>query len=422
MKRSVIIIIILAACVFIATSEHLMAGEEEGVMLEALIDEALSNNLRMQAAHDSWRAMEYEIMQASSLSDPELEFSYFGENVETKVGPQERKYSLSQMIPFPGKLGLKGKIAEKGTRILEEKYETTKREVIKKVKEMYYDIWWVDKAIEVTESEKDIVSSLERVANQKFETDQAPQQDAIKAQVLISNLLNKLIQLRQQRNSMILKMNTLLNRPTDTSLGKLREIEIMDFNHALSNLQGFSQENRQELKIGVLGIQKKELQVALAKKAYLPNFMLGFSYIQVGDGYTAMSEDGKDAWMGMVSVNIPIWFKKLRAQLRQNQLDLEAGRKSYRDTQNSVLSEVNDVYFKLNTDKEQISLYETLLIPQTEHAFQAAKSAYENGKVDFLNLLDSERALLNTRLLYYRTIADYHKSIAAMERMVGRDL
>ena len=67
-------------------------------------------------------------------------------------------------------------------------------------------------------------------------------------------------------------------------------------------------------------------------------------------------------------------------------------------------------------------LYKTALIPQTEQAFEATKIGYETGRVDFLNLLDSERILLQTRLAYYKAIADYQKSIAFLERITGKEL
>ena len=77
---------------------------------------------------------------------------------------------------------------------------------------------------------------------------------------------------------------------------------------------------------------------------------------------------------------------------------------------------------KITTYQDVISLYKTALIPQTEQSFQSAKTAYETGRIDFLNWLDAERVLLQTRLAYYKAIVDYQKSIAYLERVVGRDL
>jgi outer membrane protein TolC len=280
----------------------------------------------------------------------------------------------------------------------------------------------VDEAIQVTESEKDILSNLERAAKERFETNQAPQQDVIKAQVVISKLIDKLFLLRQQRESLTAKMNSLLDRPRGSPLGRLKEFAAADFKYSLEELHSFSKENRQELIAADLDVQNKQFQESLAKLDYLPDFTLGINYIQIGDGYTTVSNDGQDAWMGTVAINIPIWFDRLNAQLKEKKANLEASKKNYQNLENSVAYEVEDLYFKIITYQDIISLYRTALIPQTEQSFQAAKTAYETGKVDFLNWLDSERVLLQTRLACYKAIADYQKSIAFLERIVGKDL
>ncbi len=396
--------------------------ETERVVLGELIAEALKNNPRIQAAYYSWQAEVQKIKKVSGLPDPTLTYTYFGESVETRLGPQEAKYGLSQKIPFPGKLGLKARAAGKHAQMIKEKYEAVKREIIKEVKFTYYDIWWADKAIQITESEKDILSNLERVAREKFETDQGPQQDVIKAQVVISKLINKLFLLRRQRESLTAKMNSLLSKPKGTPLKKLKELEVAEFRYSPGELHRLAKENRQELIAADLDIEKKEYETSLAKLDYLPDFILGFNYIQIGEGSTAMPDDGQDAWAGMVAINIPLWFNKLGAQLKEKKAKLEASKKNYQNVENKVIFEVEDLHFKIATYQDVISLYETALIPQTEQSFQAAKIAYETGKVDFLNWLDSEKVLLQTRLAYYKSIVDYQKSIAYLEEIVGKDL
>ena len=78
--------------------------------------------------------------------------------------------------------------------------------------------------------------------------------------------------------------------------------------------------------------------------------------------------------------------------------------------------------FKIKTYADIISLYKTALLPQAEQSFDAAKTGYETGKIDFLNWLDAERMLLQIRLAYYKSMVDYEKSIAYLERVVGKDL
>lgn len=414
--------IVIGLIISMLLASGVFAEDKTTESLQDLISEALNNNPTIQEAYNLWKAAEYKIKSVKSLPDPMAKYGYFGENVETRVGPQEHKYGASQKIPFPGKLGLKGRAQAKHAEMLKEKYEAAKREVIKNIKFVYYDIFWVDMAIQITEGEKAILESLEKVAQRKYESNLTPQADVIKAQVELSRLIDKLLLLRQNRNSLVAKLNSILNRARDSELGSVTNAEPTNFEYEISQLQEIAKGSRQELIAANLDIERASYEKSLARMDYLPDFTFGFDYIQVGSGETTMPNDGQDAWMGSVAVNIPIWFDKLNAQNKEKKALLEAARKNYENVGNSVTYEVEDLYFKILTYKDIISLYKTALIPQSEQAFDAAKTGYETGKVDFLNWLDAERILLQTRLAYYKAIADYQKSIAYLERVVGQDL
>jgi outer membrane protein TolC len=67
-------------------------------------------------------------------------------------------------------------------------------------------------------------------------------------------------------------------------------------------------------------------------------------------------------------------------------------------------------------------LYRYSLLPQAEQTFKASEIGYLTGKVDFLDLLDSERMVLLVKIGYFKTIADLGKSLARLERVIGKDL
>ncbi|MFH1655803.1 MAG: TolC family protein [Candidatus Omnitrophota bacterium] len=392
------------------------------ITLDSLIDEALNKNPEIQATYYGWQQGAYKIKQASSLSDPVASYTRFGENVETRLGPQEAKYGLSQKILFPGKLNLKAKAQSKQADILQEKYEATKRNVIKNIKFVYYDIFWVDKAIQITEQEKAILESLEKVVQKKYQSNLAPQQDVVKVQVELSKLIDKLFLLKQNRKSLVAKMNSLVNRTKGTKLGSVSNIKPEDFKYNLEQLHAKARDSSQQLEAASLDIERAKYEKSLARLDYLPDFTFGVDYIEIGGGHTTSPNDGQDAWMGRVSVNIPIWFDKLGSQVKEKEAKLKETKKNYENIENSISYEIEDLYFKIVTYQDIILLYDTALIPQTELSFYAAKIAYETGKVDFLNWLDAERVLLQTNLAYYKAIADYLKSIAYLEMVVGTKL
>ncbi|MFH1652848.1 MAG: TolC family protein [Pseudomonadota bacterium] len=414
------IISILIGTTFVLTSNAALAADK--TRLDSLVDEALNNNPQIFGSRSSWEAEKYKITQSRSLPDPTAHYGYYGESVETRVGPMKHKVGASQKIPFPAKLVVQGRSQKKSAEIFKEEYEATERELIKNVKLVYYDIYWVDKAIQTTEGEKAILESLERVAKKRYESKLAPLQDVIKTQVAISELIEKLYTLNENRKSFVSQMNSLLNRDRNSSFDNVVNLNTSEFNHSLKDLSGMAGISRQELKGAKIAIEKAQNERTLAKLNYVPDFTFGFDYTFIDKGNIAVQNNGKDAWLGTVSLNIPIWLNKINAQVKEKKAVLQAAKENYVDTKNRVEYEVESLYYRINSGKDVINLYKNALIPQAQQSFDAAKVGYESGEVDFLNWLDSERTLLQVRLTYYKAVADYQKSIAQMERVVGEDL
>ena len=395
---------------------------QEEVLLNSLISEAKNNNPQIQKAFNQWKAEEYKTKRVKSLDDPMASYGYFGEEAQTRVGPQEQKYGVSQKIPFPGKLSLKGKVQSKHAQMLEEQYKATESEVIKEVKFVFYDLYWADRSIEINDEEKSILEKLEKVAQRRYESNLTPQQDVIKSQVELSKIIQKIFLLQQSRNSLNVKLNALLNREQNAQTPNISSIDQQEFAYEIGDIINRAKDTRQELLAANLSIERAQYEKSLAKMAYLPDFTLGAEYTEIGGGTTTLSNDGQDAWMGKVSVNVPIWFGKLRAQVKEKESALEAVRKNKMDIENQVTYEAQDMYFKITAYKDIVLLYETALLPQAQQAFDSSQTGFETGSISFLDWLDTERTYLQTRLAYYKAVTDYHKSIAYLERVIGEDL
>jgi len=265
-------------------SNYLYARVSSALSLDGCIKEALDNNPQIQQAYHTWKAAEYRIKSAKGLPDPNVSYTYFGESIETRAGPQEQKFGAKQTIPFPGKLGLKGEIQAKEAQISKEKYEAAKSEVIKKVKFAFYDLYWLDRALYINEEEKELLEKVERVAQRKYESNLSPQQDVIKLQVELSQIIKKIALMRQNRKSLRARMNRLLNRDVGASIDTITEIAIEDFDYEANDIVEQFKHSGQELRAADLTVEKSEFEKSLAKMDYLPDFTLGYEYIDVGGG------------------------------------------------------------------------------------------------------------------------------------------
>jgi len=358
------------AWMFCAGGGTLLAGDEieqQSVVLEDLIEEVLSVNPRVMAAENEWRAAMEAIPQAKAMPDPMLSYGHFFSSIETRLGPQRNKLSLSQRFPFFGKLSLKERIAGEQAFVLEEQFQQARLEVVLQVKEAYYSLYWIDEALDIAEKEKDVLRRLAAVARKKYAAGTAAQQDALKAQLEISQLSDRLLTLGQGRRSAAAKLSALLNRPPDSDLGPVREAELPALNSDPESLLARAQQGRPELRKADRVIQKNDFYLELAKKNYWPDFNVMVDYFDIGGGSTAHPEDGRNAWMASVGINIPLWRGKLRAAEAEAAIRLKASQDLRRDLQNYTSARIHELFTEVKMYEEQTKLYEFSLIPQRRY-------------------------------------------------------
>ena len=421
MKKNILFVWIIIFLVSISSAFG-QEKKEKNIVLSELIQEVLKNNPEVKAAYGEWQAALERVIHVKSFPDPMFSYSHFGRSIETRLGPQRNKFSLSQKIPFFGKLSLKGKIAERRAFVLEEHYSQVRADVILKVKEAYFSLYWIEKVIQISQEEKEVLKRLARISQKKYETGLANQQDILKVQLEISKVEEKILNLSQGRRALMSRLNALLYRPPEAEIGDIGDLEIQPITENLEALYQMAKERRPELRKVRRLVERNEESLKLAKKNYYPDFTVMFDYIDIGGGSTDHPRDGRNAWMGSVSISIPLWRKKLHAAKAEAMLHLEASKDVYSNIQNETFSMINELYHEAKTAEEQVRLYKYSLLPQAEQSFKASEVGYLAGKVDFLNLLDSERMVLTIRTGYHKALADYSKSLSRLERIVGRDL
>jgi outer membrane protein TolC len=421
MRKRVWIHLILFV-MFIQLGVYSQPKKEEKVDLSLLIQEAVRKNLQIQAAKKKWEAALEKIPRAKSLPDPTFGYSYFGQSIETKIGPQRNKISLSQRFPFFGKLGIQGKIAQHESSIAMAQYDMVKADILFRIKIAFYSLLELDRTLKISQEEEDVFKRLARIAEKKYETGTASQQDVLKAQLEIIRVKGKILVLRQRRKAVVSELNTLLNRPPNIKMGETEEFDFPEITADLKKLYAWAKEMRPELNEARSLIAKRREGLNLAKKSYYPDFSFMVDYIDIGGGKTAQPEDGRNSWMAAVSINLPVWRKKLHARKAEAFLKLKASEDIYRNTENETLSRINELYFEVKTAREQVNLFQKSLLPLAEQAFKASEVGYMSGKVDFLNLLDSERMILSIKTGYFKALSGLGKSLARLERFVGKEL
>ena len=397
-------------------------GDEQ---LRIYIEQALERNPAVRQAFSRYRAAQQKMPQVSALPDPVLTITQYLRTPETRVGPQWTMVSLSQRFPWFGKLSDREKIAAKEAAILREQYEAQQDEVIRQVKLAYYTLAYIDEAIKITNEDLELLSHYETLAQARYSQGVGLQQAVVKLQAEITRALNRLDELEIQRVNAEAALNRLLDRPARSPIGRITLPKQPSLKIDYSGLLEVGRRNRPEVVAALLGIEKNEKRIHLARRSYWPDFTLGASFVNVTGRRDEPGRlnpppgNGKNVWAITVGANIPIWRRKYDAAVLEATEDKLAAKEGYRDTVNSVEAAVRSIGFRIETIAEQIKLFEDTLLPQAEQSLRSAEAAYSTGTLGVLDLLDSERVLLNVRLGLAQLMSEYMKSLADMERAIG---
>lgn len=422
MKRQTVILGFLVLLLTSGSAWCAEAPEGRGLELEPLLNEARERNPAIMAAREQWQGAGEMVAVRRALPDPQLSYSYLLENVETRVGPQRHVLGIKQKFPFYGKRDLRAEAAAKEAEAAQAAYEAVRQEVIRRVKNAFYDLFYTWKIIDITLAEKAVLKRFEQIALTKYATGKGGQQNILKVQVELSKLEDRLLELADLRQRTEAVLNALLDRPAEQPLERPSEPRMRAFYYLQDQLFRLAEAHRPELKQTAAWIGKSEQIYRLAQKEYYPDVTVGATYIEVGEGPLPVSDNGQDAFNVMFSINLPIWREKLASGLRGAARLREASRRRREDVRNRVLAEVKDTYFRIQTARETVSLYRNVLVPQAEQSLRSAEAGYITGEASFLDLLDAERILLKIQTGYWRAYTDYLKRIADMERAAGTEL
>jgi len=392
--------------------------------LDDYIRVGLRQNAGLKSAFYQWKASLKKIPQVFSLPDPQFSYTDYVREVETRVGPQNRAFSFKQKFPLPDKLWIRKHKAFKASEAAYYRLEKQRFDLAYQIANSYYEYAYLAKAILLTEENMKLLKNFESVAQTKYASGIAKNQDLLKVQVELGKLESDLYSLKDLRVSLVARLNSLLNFPKSTMLPwpdeMLEGVKLSEEYYEVEKLVNRLKEKSPQLRTLVEKVHVEEQNLKLSKREFFPDLTVGVTHIDTADARNSSTADsGKDPLMVMFSVNVPIWFGRLKAGIDEAQASLEAAEYFELEKTNELSSRLALIHYKLRDALRQSGLYETALISKATQTLNATKSGYEAGNVDFLSLIDAQRMLLNFQRAYYRHNANFNQRLVELQSLLG---
>lgn len=404
------------------------AGQEPGDAndLQTLGDYlryAALHNAGLKAAFEQWKAAIGEVPQARALPDPRFTYSYFIEEVETRVGPQRNKFEISQVFPWFGKIEARTRAAGASAQAARRRYEGEKLKLFFEVKDAFHEYVYLARAIEVARENLELIENFEAVAVTKYIGAIAEHPDIVRAQVELARLEDQLRTLEGFREPIVARLNAVLNRRSSQLLAWPTKEEYAAIEIDRARIKELLLARNPELQAMHYDIESARSRVELAKKKFYPDIGVGVEWMQTDDAVMAgVSDSGRDAVMLMFSLNLPIWRESYKAAEIQARAIARKTQHLKIEMQNTLIARVERVLYDYEDSERKRSLYGDILVPKAQELIGASESAYQGGTIDFLSLIDAQRTLLNFELLHERAVTDTLQKLAELEMLVGVEL
>ena len=396
--------------------------------LGQLIEIAAERNPRLAAARQRWLASAQRPAQARALPDPLLRYTEFIEPIETRAGPLNRRFDLTQPIPWPGKLSVAGKLASEQSNIRELDYHIALRDTVANVKVSYAEYLFLRKAIRIVQQNRELAQQLAEKAASLYATSKKEKRDVVtlfdslKAQSQLSQLAYDAITLEELRLVEATNINSFLSRAPRAPLGQPRDLSFRLLHASVEDLYALGLRYRQELQSAVHAIGAAHETERLARLARVPDFSVGVTYSQVGAPMVPGPDAGDDAWGISLGMSLPIWVTKNRARIAEaTSLRLAAERDRQAEI-DDLMARITKVYFRLQNSERLVRLYRESLIPQAEEAMEITEQWRDAGRDTIGRYLEAQSVWLNFQLAYHRALADYEQMVARLEQLVGTSL
>lgn len=442
--RGIILFVVSNACVLLTGCNAVLAGAPprpdrdatkrtvrrsetapipKNADLQWYLSEAERSNPGLEASRNSWFAAYRKLDQATALPDPRVTLGYFLENVETRVGPQEWSLGIMQTFPWYGKLDLRGRIAQQEAHAAFYKYQAVRAALAYSVQDAWYEYWYLAKAIETLKRTRQIIEHVERVATTEYKANRTPYAVVIKAQVELGKLQDRIEAHEDMRGPLSARLMAAIGRPGGEILpfpSTERELTVdIDEEKVIEWIQ----EGNPELAEMAHKVMARSAAADLAHKDRYPDVTLGLNYINTDEALMRNAPDsGKDPVLATVSVNLPIWMRKLAAAEQEARELRMAAAQARTERANMLDAEARMVLYALRDADRRVDLYRDTLLPKARQSFEAQEAAFVAGETTFQQLLDAERLLLEFELAWQRARADRALAIARLEMMAGRPI
>jgi outer membrane protein, heavy metal efflux system len=395
-------------------------GTSTPTPLSQLLAEAEASNPQISATDHGARAARQMAPQVTTLPDPKFTYQQFSVgSPKPFAGYTNSDFAYigvgaSQEVPFPGKLRLRGQVAERDADTKQAEVEVTKTSIADAAKADYLQLAYLQQTLGILRQNETVLEQLIQDATAHYQVGQGMQQDVLQAQVNRTKIVKEITMHHQQMEQLQAHLKGLLNRDQDSPDVVTDDLIETPFKRSSDELLGVVRQNNPQIQVDASSVRKQDAQLASARRESKPDFEVGYMYENTDRKY-------RDYYMFTFDVRLPR-KKRVNAEIAEATEKRGESQDTLDAHLQQQLAEVKEEYVKATSDEELLKEYREGLIPQSDAAYRATLSAYASNREQFIHVLAYFTDVLNLKLEYAQTLVDHEAALAHLETLTGATL
>lgn len=385
--------------------------------LPVLLEEAATSNPDILAAQHAWRAATYVKQQVTTLPNPQLtlqEFSVGSPRPFAGFTNSNFAYvgvGASQELPYPGKLRLKGEVAEDTAKLSEAQVAVTQTAVADQLKSGYLRLAYLQQTLTLLENSRTTLQQVAESELLRYRIGSGSQADTLKAELQKTKLVHEITMHHQEMGMVEADLKRLLHRPQSSPDITAENITETPLHYGSRELLDLVKPQNPEVNLSAKAIDKHNAELQAAERAAKPDFSIGYMYQRTGTDFPAYY---------MLTFNlIPQRKQRVHAQVEQAAEILKAAEQELDNQIQQQRAEVQKQYLAAMSTADQLTEYRDGIIPQADAVFRSVLVGYQSNKQQLDTVLTSLNEVSELKRQYEQVLFDHETALARLETLTG---
>ena len=377
--------------------------------LEGAVSLGLQNNLQVLASLEDINAARGRAITLLGIEDPVVSAEWSEIPQGSSIGARgERDLTVSQSIDFPSNYIHKKKLGDLDVQHQQFISEYTKLVIRTEIEKAWYWVLAKRELLQLTEQHIRLAREFMDKAQIRYEAGKAAYLEVSRAQLALAGVENEQSVAEGDLVAAKEALHALLALPKGKNVVPADSLTFQAELPSLENLLNESIASHPNIQTADMARLMAGQELNLARGSYLP---------AIEGSYFTQEIAGNQLHGVGISLSIPLWFPlNQRGRVMQQKGRVQAAQYRSQDEKIRIAANIRSAFARATAAGQQVRKYQQQLLARAKDVYDMTLRSYEEGKADYLMVLDAQQSLIMINAGYIDALAGYNMKVADLER------